>query len=57
MILMSNPRPITLIASTLPVVQLVALSLATLMFLFPMFDGKPNQDSKTHIKKILMPLL
>lgn len=45
-----DPSAITLITSTLPVVQPVGLPPATPMVSFPSFDGNPNQDPWAHIQ-------
>ena len=46
-----DPPPITLITSTLPVVQPVGFPAATPMVHFPSFDGNPNQDPRVHVQK------
>jgi hypothetical protein len=46
----SDPPPITLITSTLPVVQLVGLLSATRMVPLPSFDENPNQDLRAHVQ-------
>jgi hypothetical protein len=45
-----DPPPITLITSTLPVVQPVGLLPATPMVPLPSFDGNPNQDPRAHVQ-------
>jgi len=45
-----DPPPITLITSTLPVVQPVGLLPATPMVPLPSFDENPNQDPRAHIQ-------
>jgi hypothetical protein len=46
-----DPPLITLITSTLPIVQPVGLPPTTFMVLFLSFDENPNQDPRAHIQK------
>ena len=45
--------PMTLIMSTLSIVQPVGLPSVALMVVFPSFDGNPNQDSRMHVQSFL----
>lgn len=48
--LQSDLHPITFITNTLPVVQLISISSATLMVLFLSFDENSNKDPRARVQ-------